>query len=429
MPPAPSRRHVTGRTGSAVPRGRLAAVVTACLCALVLAAVAAPAAQAGCGFLGLSACPKPPPLPPAPDPGGQESPNQPVPPPAGKFFGIGSGFFINQDGQAPVDSEVNRLWQGGAQLERFSVSWNGLQPTNAPLNWDQYPRGQVPYESTLNQLDLDYNTLQAKGMRPLMVIGQAPVWATKYASCQSFFGMWSSDCQPVASHSNLFPDSAHYPAYANFVAALGKRYPNAVIEAWNEPNWPPNQPYMPTPAQMAGAQCAMYQAIKALPAPRPLVLSASMGGASNVEQYMGDFYAAGGYHCFDALAVHTYSGSNQSLGANSPLARWMDIFRRVRAKYGDTTPIWVTEYGYTTSGSAEVTPAQQADLLRRIYNRFMTMPDVQAAVVHMLRDAPLTVGPQSDPNDSQYGYGMFYRTWAPKPSWCDLLARVGRASC
>jgi hypothetical protein len=378
-----------------------------------------PANAASCGGLLQPPCPQPALYAPAPDPGGTTDANLSVPPPAGKVFGFNTNLW-SQTSRDWVPFEVSRSAQAGAQIIRTTVTWATLASSPSKPLGDEavYPRGSVSDASTLKQLDELYDRATAAGLQLDLIINNAPRWATAYASCTPVLGVYSQRCAPVAQGKRLYPTSAHLVDLSNFVTALGQRYPGVIFETWNEPNIDQG-PQAVGGGFIGQMQCAVWQAAKALTPPSQ-VLSAAFGdfyGVDATRSYMRAFYSTG-LGCFDDLSVHTYNGSAHSFGANSPLAGHMQIYRDARTEAGDTTPIWITEFGFTTShDSHTVSEADQDTLTWQEYNKLLTMPDVQTAIVHTLRD------------DSQSGYGWVRTNGTLKPIYCDSSARAGHPAC
>jgi exo-beta-1,3-glucanase (GH17 family) len=131
--------------------------------------------------------------------------------------------------------------------------------------------------------------------------------------------------------------------------------------------------------------------------------------------------------CWDAFNLHLYTDGQLQFGAGTNAARVFEITRAIRSRHGDGDPIWVTEYGFTTSGSSpngahqdRVSEAQQADGLRRLYNRLMTMSDVRAAIAYTLRDRP---SPTMESSNPEYGFGVVRSDLSPKPAICHFVRR------
>ena len=401
-------------------RGRTGALTAALALGAAWAALVPATAQAACGGLwanlGLqSECPPPPTSSTFPDPGGVESPDQPLPAP-GKRLGFSSSVYISGEGSAA--RELDSVRQLGANVHRSTIQWKLLQPWRAhPLPSASAP---APDGTLLDRIDEFYAAALARGITPIFVVGWAPVWATKYRNCS-----WLDiECVRIAdSEHNLSPDAEHIGHFRTYVAAVKARWPRALIEAWNEPdafwahpNYTGSRAFAASPEHFKAIQCAAYDASKSVNADP--VLSAAW--AMERDTYARRVYAAGGARCWDIANFHPYPGTQTAFGAGSSIAYVFDLFRRARRDYGDTDPIWVTETGYTTTGTDPVTESVQAASSRRLYNRLVTMSDVGAVLFHTLRDAPFPTAPYSSPSAPEYGYGFFRRDWNPKPVFCEF---------
>lgn len=371
-----------------------------------------------CGVLGLFCGPA---ATPAPDPGGDESPDQPVPP-AGGFFGFNSQLFVTRQGSSA--QELDAATTAGATVHRLPAVWRMLQPSS----------DDPPVEDTstthayLERLDTFYFAALDRGVMPIFIAYWAPVWATKYRGCK----LLDLGCQQIAGSSHkLVPDQPFLDEYQAFVTAVKSRWPRALIESWNEPNLYWNDPqftgskaFAATPEQFVAIQCAAYAGSKAVN--DDPVLAAGWAGL-RYKEYLEKVYAAGGQECWDRANLHTYPGSATELGENTDLAKDFDRTRALRSRYGDDDPIWVTETGYSTTGELRVSESVQADASRRLYNRLASMPDVEAVIFHTLRDAPLPAYPYNHRYHREYGYGFLRENWTPKPVYCGFAARAGRS--
>jgi Cellulase (glycosyl hydrolase family 5) len=417
--------------------GYPAAVVLVAATAVLMQAL--PAAASGCGGLLQPACPPAPAVDAsAPDPGGDAAANLPVPPPAGKLFGFNTNlWWQTTGGRDLVPFEVDRSAQAGAEVIRTTVTWATLASSPAKPLGDSgaYPRGSVPGSGALARLDELYDRATAAGLQLDLVINNAPKWASAYAYCTTSLGLYPPGCDPVATGKRLYPTAAHLGDLSKFVTALGLRYPGVTFETWNEPNLDQG-PQAVGGAFVGRMQCAVWDAAKALAQPA-LVLSAAFGdfrGANATRQYLRDFYSTGGA-CFDRLSVHTYNGSSHSFGAGSPLATHMEIYRDARAEAGDTRPMWISEFGFSTADAPNtVTEADQKTLTRAEYNKLLSMPDVEAAIVNTLRDdAPpprtglLWLGASSQSTED--GYGWLHNDGSAKPVYCEFSALADHPAC
>lgn len=402
---------------------RLAAIVFATAAGLALPATADAACGGLLGGILQPRCPLPPPSPP--DPGGSESPDQPVPAPGGKVFGFNASLYLS--GQSTPEEELDAARAAGANIHRLPVSWAWLQPTpETPL---PAPEQTADPNTAAGQIDRFYVAALARGIKPVFITYWAPRWATRYARC----GLLDFGCQSIAnSKHKLVPEPAYLDEYENFVAAVKTRWPRAIIESWNEPDlywgdpsYKGSRAFSASPEYFKEIQCAAYRGSKRVNA--DVVVAAGWSMLRGAE-YVRRVYAAGGDSCWDVANVHAYPDGQTDFGPNSALAYVMDKLRQFRQAYGDTSPILVTETGYTTTGGDPVSEATQADATRRLYNRFVTMPDTLGVVFHTLRDAPLDEYPYNDWRSREYGYGFLRGDWTAKPVYCDFVAAAGNSN-
>jgi hypothetical protein len=155
--------------------------------------------------------------------------------------------------------------------------------------------------------------------------------------------------------------------------------------------------------------------------PNAKVLFGGLSG--NDYEYLEQLYSAmpdiGDY--FDVMATHAYVDSGRP-----PEAAWLDdngriaagafsAYREVRATmaaHGDTKPIWLTQFGWstTTLPGLGVSPQAQADYLTRAYKCLEQDPYVEVAAWFSLRN-------QSGDNTWRGQLGMMSRSFTPKPAY------------
>ena len=405
---------------------------------LAIVAISLPtaSAQAGCGLLGLNACPPPaaPSSGTAPDPGGDEKSQVPLPPAGGKLFGFNSQLYA---WATTPQREVSYELALHANAQRIGASWNAMQPTpSSPPLPDEggKPVGALNNKTgDLGRLDGIYLELVNHGMKPVIMLGDAPVWASDYANCR----LLDSACRRGAASSHLPPAAAHLSDWQRFVAAVVRRYPQAAIQPWNEPNLTPFWgDQTPNSARMASMQCAAFQGAKGVNQ-ATIVLSPALAvfaaprddGSPSFQSYLSALYGRNLRGCMNDLSLNLYPANVLDLGAGSPLAQEFQLVRQTRATYGDASPIWITETGSTSfpnHGDERwgISEAQQADLNLRLYSKMMTMGDVHAVLFHSLRNAPTRawVGQWTEPG---YNYGFLREDFSPKPVFCAFAARAG----
>ncbi|MBO0769312.1 MAG: hypothetical protein J2O48_11575 [Solirubrobacterales bacterium] len=154
------------------------------------------------------------------------------------------------------------------------------------------------------------------------------------------------------------PKASALPAFANFVTAAVKRYgphgsfwtshpnlpylPVTSWQVWNEPNLPIFWAPKPNPKAYVQLLKTADQAVKRADRKATVVSAGtpflSTGGA---QTWLGPLLADGGARYMDALALHYYGGSMNTLKAILSRAR-----HDLNAHGGRHKSLWITETGY-----------------------------------------------------------------------------------
>jgi hypothetical protein len=182
----------------------------------------------------------------------------------------------------------------------------------------------------------------------------------------------------------------------------------AAIEVWNEPDQA-NQLYFAgpdKPQRYAAILRAAYPAIKRAN-PNVPVLAGSLVGANGV--FLRALYAAGIKGYYDGLAVHFYTLTLASLRS----------IREVQLASGDTKPLWLDEFGWSScypryriqQEQACVTKQIQATNMANTIRALAHTAYIAAAVLYKLQDSP------------QEEFGVLSASGARKPAFA-ALARV-----
>jgi hypothetical protein len=400
------------------------------LVVLMLLAAAGPASanHLGCGLLGLAKCPHPAPAGPpapappdvAPEPAGDENAAVPTPPPGGKLVGFNSG--LSADSAWDPAAEYGLAKTAGANAHRLGVSWLEAEPS-PPVG------GQRTYsEAYLGRLDQRYAAMRALGITPLLVLQSAPRWAQPRTS------LGLPVCPDCTSY--VEPDDRHIGDWHWFARMVAQRYPEAAYEIWNEPNQKWAYKPAPNPQRYERLFAVAYNGIKAENPAAAVVVGgvAGAGTTNNFQIETGEFirklYLHGiKHHAPDfRLGLHLYPGGYQ-LGEGSGWAQgWNNALKPLRENGDATREVWMTESGMSTTPEPQAaTPAQQADILRRQYNRLMTMDsygpadrrvNVRAVIFHTLKDDE-----RSPLSSHEYGFGFLrHSPWLqPKPVYCWMV--------
>jgi hypothetical protein len=255
-----------------------------------------------------------------------------------------------------------------AKVVRTEVPWSTLEPRE-PSQIE--PRALAFVDRLVSDAASD-------GIRVIMVVDSTPCWASSAPA------VLLRQCVPErSSKANSWPPSS--PAdYATFVAFLAQRYGTdlAAIEVWNEPDQA-NEDYFAgpeKPQRYAAVLRAAYPAIKQAN-PSVQVLAGSIVGANGV--FLKALYAAGIKGYYDGLAVHYYTLTLASLRS----------IREVQTANGDTTPLWLTEFGWSScwpryrlqQEQACVTPQTQALNITNTFRSLARTPYVAAEVLYQLQ--------------------------------------------
>lgn len=341
----------------------------------------------------------------APDPGGSEDARL-VGPPPGKEFGF-SGPFHRQD--IPSSEHARLIAAAGGNASRSPLDWWNLEKTRDVWNealWAKYER--------------TYSDLVAAGITPHFTITSSPPWSrdpglpqlcTRYSQCvyppaREMLGEWEE-----------------------FLVEATTRLPSAVIEIWNEPNFAGQWRTGVDPARYAELLAHAYRAVKAVN-PEAKVLMGGLGTSIKRDSLTAAQFLDGAYAATpsvrehtDAINFHVYPGPN--LGSGSFFARVFRDIRAVRAKWGDETPLYVTETGTTTTGPMGASEDEQADRIMRTTRKALTMPDVIGVLIHTLVERP-----EYASDDPERGFGvMRYATTPPldpKAAYCALTRAAGQ---
>lgn len=265
---------------------------------------------------------------------------------------------------AEIDEELDEVAALGATTLRADISWAGLEPAQGELD-----------AGYLERIDRLVTGSRKRGIRPLFVVLRSPCWAS---SAPAAPGRCDEE---TVTYPPRDPDD-----YGAIVGRLAKRYAGrlAGFEIWNEPDHEQEFYFAgpDKPQRYAALLKAAHREIKRAD-PSARVIAGSLVGADGA--FLEALYAAGIKGSYDGLAIHYY---------NLTFASIRNI-RRVQRANGDTSPLWLTEFGWTScwpraktqDGHACVTREQQARNLADIFRALGRAPYVRAAIVYNLRDA------------------------------------------
>jgi hypothetical protein len=290
-------------------------------------------------------------------------------------------------GAGSVESRVATLDALGVDLVRFTVDWSQVEAMRGRYDWAR--------------VDPVLNALRARGIRTVVTLYGTPHWAN---------GARSANWAPTSGAS-----------FAAFAGATARRYPwvkDWLI--WNEPNqqrW--LRPTLPA-TYVTKLLNPAYEAIKrasggtrvagGVTAPR-----GSTGGVSPVAWIRG-MRSAGAR--LDAYAHHPYPLSRRETPWMATLER---LLREVRAAWGGTKRIWLTEYAYQTNPPDRllgVPYSMQARYLGEAAWRAFKAPNVDMLVQYLYRD---------EPSVDRWQSGLTTTSGVAKPSRAAFMVAAAQA--
>lgn len=224
---------------------------------------------------------------------------------------------------------LDKMAGWGAKSVRIDYAWAQAEYAKGQFNWTELDE----YVAEAHQRD----------MTVLFMFYWPAEWAIK--SGQDW-GKGSMPRDPVE--------------FGNFIGKVGERFGSklAGIEMWNEPDldhfWYGSQrDYLDL---LAGA----YPVAKAL-APNVTFLAAAPTYLGLEGWYQGA-YADSRFRpgvSFDAVGIHPYM-SPADLPPNAPAGHWsingIPELQDLRADHGDTSPLWATEFGWSTHDNSSYPP-------------------------------------------------------------------------
>jgi hypothetical protein len=305
--------------------------------------------------------------------------------------------------QAEVDAALNAAKSANAKVVRVEALWSVLEPEAAGR--------QDP--AAIASLDRVVAGATSRGMKVLLMIDSTPCWASTAPT--------KGNC--TGSDPNTPEVTRYQPAgtqgYVDIAKLLVARYASALsaFEIWNEPDQA-NELYWAGPSKVANYVAlakATYPALKRLAPSVPILAGSFVGGNG---AWLQALYQAGIKGSYDALSVHFYDLTLSALTTT----------RAVQKRNGDTKPLWLAEFGYTSCATPKGpaykldhacnTRAGQAQNLIDTLREVATVPWVKAALVFTIYDQ----------NDA-YQFGLLTNKGAKKPSFSavhDVFAGVKR---
>ena len=336
-------------------------------------------------------------------------------------------------------------------VQRFAINWALLQPSCMTLTGPGICGGG-PRPVDWSPVDSAIATLQAKGIRVLLLVLNAPAWAWSLSDCGLINVMRTCSLDPTRNSIPPGDNSKDLGYLSTFLSALVQHSdatyaPSEVvgIELWNEENswnfW--KTASGPSAPRFTRMMCAAYPAIHEVNASLPVVMggladlamSKSSGSTvmqTPIETFLGGAYAAGLKNCMTDVGAHAYIRGQADTTDAAGISWVVQQVQKTESSNDDSgRPIWITETGYCTNssnlqcGPSAVSPTDQANGEECAYQLMAGIPQVQAVFIHTLYDtAPDNAG------SSTLGFGVYTQQNTPKPAvsmWTRLFSTYGQS--
>lgn len=303
-----------------------------------------------------------------------------------------------------MEQDLQDSKNAGANVVRLDIAWATLDSTG--------PGQLTPwYSDRLNAFMAEANQL---GIKVVGLLFTTPCWASSAPAsltqgCQGDWWDRGVGWYPPTNDQD----------FADFVRYITSTYGSelAAVEIWNEPDNPSGSYFTSSNpvADYAALLKAAYPAAKEGD-PNVPVLAGSLAGTDVT--FLQQLYAAGIQGYYDGIAVHAYCGTDAP-GATPAggdirfeFQAGLEAIHALQLQHGDTTPIWVTEFGWDSVD----TPAQTgATYLEQAYQIMAGMPYVRAGIVYELHDDIGASGPGAS-------YGLLNQDYSPKPAYAAFTA-------
>jgi hypothetical protein len=281
-----------------------------------------------------------------------------------------------------ITAEFQMLHAAGATSVRFDLYWSELET------------GLGQYDGpTLRWVDWVMRLAEANRLRVILDLDSTPCWASSVpatvdpAGCG--YGWWN---YPVGDYP---PTKPGY--FADFAAFAAKRWgwDLAALELWNEPNGGRSFRSLHPGRDYAALVKAAYPAVKAVAPDLPVIMS--LGGTDT--RFLGYLYSWEVRGYYDGIAVHPY---------DQPTLAGLRAFRAYQLSRGDSTPLWVTEVGWSSVDGGQRLQAQN---VVSALDQLAALPYVVAVELYEIRDAG------ANPGDPQAHFGLLTADLRPKAAW------------
>lgn len=310
--------------------------------------------------------------------------------------------------EAEMDRQLDRARAANARMIRLDIGWSSIE---------QDAKGR--YEGWyLAKLDTIVEKARGRGLQVLGTFTTSPCWASSAPADvkQGCDGAWWD--RNVQNYPPSNPAN-----YADALAFVVRRYGDRVAawEVWNEPNLDHFFKSADRVGDYAALVRAAYPAAKAAD-PRPAIIAGSLSESDF--EFTSGLYDHGIKGHFDAFSVHPYSGARSPLTqieqryAMSSFIQGVPAVRDVMLGRGDDKPIWLTEFGWSTTTAPNtegwhqgVDPASQGVFIKQAFEQMRQWSYVPVGVYYEMKDMG------TDRSELLDNFGLLRSDGAEKPAY------------
>jgi hypothetical protein len=362
--------------------------------------------------------------------------------PAGKPWGFNANLFPAGE-PAGSTRTIDAAVAAGATHMRIGINWRHFQSETSVTSPNppsfQRPLGTPTGNGELDKVDREYLVLTSRGIKPVLFVNSAPIWASTFHTCveNPVHALDAKKCPKdwKTKAIMLYPARDRFDAYYKFGAHLARRYPAAVIEGSNEPDFQQQfQPqYHPPVGTVASGMCSLAHGVWSVD-PSRQVLSSGFFLLEYAKQYMASI---SGSRCFDHVSLHLSGFLDVRTGPGSGTRGQLETLRGIISSHAPGRGIWITETGmtntarfnddeFTNDRGVEMGEATVAAALPKWLTYLGAQPDVTAVMVHSIREG--SYGEGAD----HLGFGMVTKDFVVKtpgngglPRWCYIVLSAG----
>jgi hypothetical protein len=219
----------------------------------------------------------------------------------------GSPLFGLNDDAAAFTKHATAVSALGGRIARIPANWERAEPLPGVNDW--------------SLIDSAVGAMRERGVRVLLVLGGVPSWARDL------------DCDPPPP-TDCDVGAGHEGDYVEFARAVAARYPDAMIQSWNEPN---NAAFGDlSPFRVAELTNELAEALPGR------VIGPATAPGNSWAGYLSTAYARIAPSV--PLAVNLFPRERRY--ARQLRAAWRHV-RRIAAR--EDRPIWITERGFAAS--------------------------------------------------------------------------------